>query len=337
MRQKEIYRGVVIGCGKIGATFEIDSGLPKPASHAAALVANPHTELVALVDPDAAQLKQAGKYYNATTFSDPKECLKALRPDIVVIATPPQTHESLLSLALEAEARAIICEKPVSDILESAKRMIARARSSSSIVILNHQRRFFPLFQDVRRRILAGELGEIQQASIYYTNGLLNNGTHAIDALQFLLDDTALWAVGLQNKKNTVAPFGGLNIDGLFGLKRGTVVSVQSLDNSAYGVHDIRIFGTKGALTIGRYGYAFTWARPKNGVTFEGMQELDWENVETQFDKRSMLQATIAHTVDCLEGIIKPQSTLEDGYHTMQVLEALSQSAANDGKKIGVR
>lgn len=336
MNNSKRYTAVVIGCGKVGATFEITSGLPKPASHAAALADNPRTELVALVDPDASQLKQAVEYYKVSAYTDPKKCLKELHPDIVVIATPPKTHESLLSLALTMKVRAIVCEKPVSDTLESAKRMIALAKSSDSLVILNHQRRFFPLFQEARKRIAAGELGEIQQITAYYTNGLLNNGTHTADALQFLLNDTASWAIGVQNEKNVTAPFGGVNIDGLIGFTKGTVASVQGLDNNAYGVHDIRLFGTKGALTIGQYGYRFEWVQPNDGVTFIGMQELDWENAQVQFDKRSMLQATTAHVVDCLDGVTVPQSTLEDGYHTMQILEAMLQSASDGGKRISI-
>lgn len=329
------YTGVVIGCGRIGATYEIDSGLIQPASHASALAANPRTQLVALVDPDAGALAKAGEYYGVETSTDARATLEKHRPDIAVIATPPGTHEALLALALELKIPAIICEKPLSDSLESAGRMRALAEKSDSIVVLNYQRRFFPRFKEARDKIAKGALGRIQQVSCYYSNGLLNNGSHTVDALSFLLDDTAQWALGVQNELNAAAPF-GTNIDGLIGFSRGTVASLQSLDNNAWGAHDFQLLGTKGALVIRQYGFRFDWLPIRDGVTFAGMNELDWENAETSFEKHSMLEATLAHAVGRLDGIDEPQSTLSDGYRTMQVLAALVESAEAGGKKIAL-
>lgn len=327
------YTAVVLGCGKVGATFEMDSGLIKPASHAAAFVANPRTELVALVDADPVALKRAGYYYKVATYTDARACLEKLKPDIVVIATPPATHEEIFLLALELNIPAIVCEKPVSDSLESAERMMARAKESQSVVVVNHQRRFFPLFGEVRRKIASGELGRVQQISAYYSNGLFNNGTHTVDAIQFLLDDTAVWAIGMENQLNKTAPF-GVNIDGMLGFKKGTIVTLQSLDNSGYGAHDFVIYGTTGGMTIRQYGFHLELLEVKDGVTFAGMKELDWEGAQKKIERRSQLQGTAAHVVECLDGKTQSESTLEDGYRTMQALDALVQSAAEEGKRI---
>jgi len=333
----DTYKAVVIGCGRIGAMNDADSGLPKPASHAAAFVGNARTELVALVDSDSAQLKRAAEYYRVATYADARECLQALHPDIVVLATMPNVHEELLALCFEFHVPAVICEKPMSDTVESAQRMLMTAEKSSSVVIINYQRRFFPLFKEARKKIAAGILGEIQQVTAQYTNGILNNGGHMVDALRFLLNDEALWVVGVENKKNTAAPFGA-NIDGLIGFANGTVATLQSLDNNAYSILEIRIFGTKGALNISQSGFRFDWAPAKDSVTFMGVKELDWwECPETQFERRSMVEATTAHVVDCLDKKVAPQSTAEDGYRTMQILESLSRSAAEGGKKITIK
>lgn len=329
------YRAVVIGCGKVGATFEMDSGLIKPASHAAALKANPHTELVGLVDPDDAQLTRATEYYGVAGYKDARTALIELTPDIVTISTPPGTHEEYLALAFELNIPLVICEKPVSDTLESAKRMIDMAAGSTSLVIVNHQRRFFPLFKEVRERIAAGEFGRIQQVSTYYSNGLFNNGTHTLDAVQFLLDDEAVWALGVENTLNTTAPF-GTNIDGMLGFKKGAVIVLQSLDNAEFGAHDFVIYGTKGGITIRQYGFRQEIVSVRDGVTFTGMKELDWDATEIKNERRSMLEGTIAHAVECLEGMARPQSTLEDGYRTMQALGAIEQSAKQGGVKITI-
>lgn len=326
------YKGVVIGCGKVGATFEMDSGLIKPASHAAALAANSMTELVGLVDPDEGALKRATDYYGAQGFKDAREAIAECRPDIVTVSTPPGTHEEYVLLCLELGVPLIVCEKPVADTLEQAQRMIAAAKGSASVVIVNHQRRFFGLYKEARERIASGELGRIQQVSAYYSNGFFNNGTHAIDAIRFLLDDDAAWAIGVENPLNATAPF-GTNIDALVGFAKGAVAAVQSFDNAAYSPHEIRIMGEKGALLIPHHGFVFEYVPVREGVTFAGMKELDWEGSEVKTERRSMLEGTIAHAVECLRGAM-PQSTLEDGYKTMQALEAVARSAKEGGTKI---
>ncbi|MEK7602531.1 MAG: Gfo/Idh/MocA family oxidoreductase [Patescibacteria group bacterium] len=329
------YRGVVIGCGKVGATFEMDTGLVRPASHAAALVAHPQTELVALVDPMPEALERAGGYYKVPTYTDAETCFTAMKPDIVIIATPPPTHEAMLALAFAHNIPAVICEKPVADTRVEAERMIDATAKASTLVIVNHQRRFFPLFIDAKERIAKGELGRVQQITAYYTNGLTNNGTHTLDAIAYLIADHATWVVGVRNEKNTTAPF-STNIDGLVGYAGGAVAAIQSLDNDSYGVHDFRIYGTEGVLTIGQYGYAFSRTPVAEGITFAGVKEPDWEHSVNELDKRSMLLGTLAHTVECLERGTPPRSTLSDGYQTMQVLEALTESADNGGQRITI-
>jgi len=329
------YRAVVLGAGKIGVLWGMDSGRPQPASHAAAFAANSRTELVGIVDSDPAQREKAGDFYKISVYEDARECIVATKPDIIAIATPPSTHESLLALAFELGISAVICEKPVSDSLESAHRMMIASRKTDAIVIVNHQRRFFPLFQDLRARIEAGELGRIQQVTAYYGNGLLNNGSHTVDALQFLLDDTVEWAIGIENKLNVAAPF-GTNIDGLLGFTKGTTVAIQSLDNDSWGAHDFVIMGTTSAAIIRQYGFRLELVPVKEGVTFADMRELDWANAKTTLDQRSMLTGTVDHLVECLDGTAVPRSTLEDGYRTMKVINALIQSAAESGKMIRV-
>jgi len=328
------HRAVVIGCGNVGAQWGTEPNRPQPASHAAALKANERTELVGLVDQDPVQLKKVGEFYGVATYVDAAEALSALKPDLVVVATPPSTHEALFKIAVDAGVRLVICEKPLSDTLEAAQRMTDLIKSSPVLAMVNHQRRYAPLFRAAKERIKQGELGDIQQVSAYYTNGLLNNGTHTIDTLRFLLQDEVAWVIGIENKINTVAPAGGLNIDGLIGFTKGTTVSLQSLNNDAYILHDFSFYGTKGLLEIHKYGFRFEWT-PANVVTLPGIKELDWDSTQVSLESGSMIAGTTAHAVECLDGAT-PEGSIEDGYKTMQVLQALLESAKQGGVKISI-
>ncbi len=314
------YRAVVIGCGKVGALWGMDAARVQPASHAAACLTNSQVILAGLVDSNDAAREKAGVFFKTPTWGDAEAALEECKPDIVVIATPPHTHEELLVLLLARNVPAVICEKPLSGSVTSARRMYEQGRTSKSIVIINHQRRFFPLYIAAQSRIARGGLGVISKARGDYSKGLFNNGSHMVDALCFLLGTECQWVRGRQGI--------GQNIDGTLGWG-GAVVELRSHENNTE-IHNMLLTGSAGALKIDEYGYKFTWAK----VTSAGREELDWEHAQVEYDKRSMLADVLTHAVECLDGAASPRSTLADGLKAVEILDALQKSAAEDGSRI---
>lgn len=332
---KRRYRAVVIGVGKIGALLEADPLRPKPATHAGALFSNRNVQLTGLVDSQPQQLRAAERLFpGVSLYSKVEECLRTELPDIVSIATPPASHRELIERCLRYSVKAIICEKPLSDNLQDAMRIERLVRKHKIFFIINHQRRFFPLFQNAQKRIAAGDLGNTHQVTAYYTNGLLNNGSHAIDVLQFLLQDEVIWVVGFLNKRNGVHPNGDHNVDGVVQFKKGAVAVLQSLNNNAYGVHELYFLGDKGALSIYNYGYEFEWISARPSRTFKGMHELDYSRTRCQSDYRSMTSGVVDYVVDCLEKRARPLSCIIDGLSALRILYALKASAEKGGKRV---
>lgn len=293
------YRAVVVGCGRVGALWAMDNSEVQPASHAAAIIANKRTELVGLVDVNAEVLQKAGAYFGVPTFNTVEDAL-ALKPDIVTIATPPSTHEELLKTVLLSNPPAIVCEKPFSDTTESAHRMLEMTRGIPSIVLVNYQRRFFPLYQEARRRIQDDELGDIREIQGIYSRGLLNNGSHLIDAIHLLINREAVYAEG-----NTVTYASGAI---------ATFVAVPDIVEQ----HDLTLKGTKGSVIITDFGYRF-----------------EWSSGEVQTDKMGMIEPTIRHIVECLDGAA-PLCTPQDGYRAVQVVGAMLRSAEEGGARIPI-
>ena len=171
--------------------------------------------------------------------------------------------------------------------------------------------------------------------SCYYTNGLLNNGSHTLDALRFLLNDTVGWVAGVENTKNATAPF-GINIDGLVGFTGGTVAALQSLDNNEYIVHDFMLWGTEGVLTVRETGFRFEWVPIGESKTYANVKEPDWERAQTKIERRSMIEATTAHIVESLDGAVPPEGSLYESVRTLEALDALARSAAQGGVRISL-
>lgn len=272
--KKAMYRVAVIGCGKVGVLYEAERKRPKPASHAGYVVANPHTKLAALVDISPTALAKAGKLFpQARKYASARECLEKEHPDIVIIATPPRARLALVRLCIQLGVKAVICEKPFASTIVEAKAIARVVKKSGIIFVLNYQRRFAPLFARVRRDIVSGALGKIQQVTCYYSNGLYNNGGHAIDALLYLLgeDMDVRWACV---NKNTAHLAGDPGIDAVLETKKGTRIHLQSVDQKSYGMFDIRILGTRGERVFTDYSSTLIETSARESV-FKEVCQLD--------------------------------------------------------------
>src|SRR5207253_2114568 len=90
----------IVGCGKIAD------------QHIEAIRRVPGTSIVAVCDREPLMAQQlAERFAISACFSDLNELLNAVRPDVVHITTPPQSHYSLAKQCLESGSH-VYLEKP---------------------------------------------------------------------------------------------------------------------------------------------------------------------------------------------------------------------------------
>lgn len=94
------------------------------------------------------------------------ELLERGRPDVVVIATPPDSHADLCLEVLDAGIH-VFCEKPFVSTLEEADRVIAAADAAGRAVAVNHEFREKPVFKALRDRIGSPEAGRLVFCQIW--------------------------------------------------------------------------------------------------------------------------------------------------------------------------
>jgi predicted dehydrogenase len=75
--------------------------------------------------------------------------LRESEPDVVIVATPPDSHADYCVSALEAGAH-VLCEKPFVSSIEEADRIMAAAADAGRQVALNHEFREMPIFRALR-------------------------------------------------------------------------------------------------------------------------------------------------------------------------------------------
>ena len=177
---------MVIGCGNIGALYDFNND--QVQTHAKAYHLDSRFSL-SVFDIDTTVAKTISTKYNAEIV-DVIDEVTLHRFDCVSICTPTDTHFHLLTMAVDAGVRVIICEKPISnnsDELDKAKSIYFNGKSK---IIVNYIRRFQPSFIELKN--LVSEIMAQQQLTninIKYQRGFINNCSHAFDSIEFLIGD----------------------------------------------------------------------------------------------------------------------------------------------------
>lgn len=85
--------------------------------------------------------------------------------DIIYIAMPHVFHHDMIVLALE-HGKHVVCEKPICINAQQTRHAVEMARKHKRFLMEAMWTRFFPLMADVRRRIAAGEIGEVRMLQV---------------------------------------------------------------------------------------------------------------------------------------------------------------------------
>src|SRR5438105_11255715 len=105
----------VIGCGKVAD------------QHVQAIHRIADCEIVAVCDRELLMAKQLGERFGVSAcFSDLREMLDAVSPDVIHITTPPQSHFALAKQCLESGAH-VYLEKPFTITAGEAEALIQLA------------------------------------------------------------------------------------------------------------------------------------------------------------------------------------------------------------------
>ncbi|MCW2887129.1 MAG: myo-inositol 2-dehydrogenase / D-chiro-inositol 1-dehydrogenase [Streptosporangiaceae bacterium] len=83
--------------------------------------------------------------------------------DGVVIATPTPTHPALIRQAVRAGVP-VLCEKPAALDLGVLRELVQDLKRYDVPVMMGFQRRYDPAYQELRRRVAAGQTGRVQLA-----------------------------------------------------------------------------------------------------------------------------------------------------------------------------
>ncbi|PYK96298.1 MAG: gfo/Idh/MocA family oxidoreductase [Verrucomicrobia bacterium] len=142
-----MLRIAIIGCGKVAD------------QHVQAIHRIPDCKIVAGCDREPLMAKQLGERFGISAcFSDLKEMLHVVSPDVVHITTPPRSHYSLARQCLESGIH-VYLEKPFTITAGEAESLIQLAENCGLKITVGHNYQFTLEMLEMHRLVKEGFLG----------------------------------------------------------------------------------------------------------------------------------------------------------------------------------
>lgn len=116
--------------------------------HLPALKKMRDVQIVGASDIDPGRRDRVGAKWGTPLFDDYEAMLTDTKPDVLIVATPPDSHAEICLRALDRNVD-LICEKPFVSTLAEADTVIAAADAAGRQIALNHEFREMPIFRAV--------------------------------------------------------------------------------------------------------------------------------------------------------------------------------------------
>ena len=300
------------------------------------------------------------KKFNIPIFKNCKELLNKNKPDAVIVATPTQLHKIHTINFLKSKIP-VLLEKPISDNLASAKKIVDSSKTYKTSLLIGYHRRHNSIVTKVKQEIESGKLGKVVSANImcwlykhkeYFNEkwrvkkggGPLGiNLVHDIDLICYLLGSIKFVQAFTSNsvRKFKVEDTATINLV----LKSGALCTLNISDtivapwsyeltageNPAYPKTNQSAYfigGTKGSLQF-----------PNLNSWHYKSERSWWKNI---FDKKYNIKSDsntlinqIDHFCDVVSKKTKPKVNGNDGLNSLKIFDAILKSVKT-GKKIKI-
>jgi predicted dehydrogenase len=147
-----------------------------------------NVEIVAVAGSSDDKAREFGQSIGVErTTGDYRTLLNDPEIDAVHVLTPNALHYPMCKAAIAA-GKHVLCEKPFTMTSAEAKELVDLAARAKIVNAIQHNLRYYPVVQQIRRMIEAGDLGEI----------LIAQGTYSQDWLLYETD----WNWRIESKSN---------------------------------------------------------------------------------------------------------------------------------------
>lgn len=306
--------------------------------HARNISHNPRCQLSYVVDQDIARAKMLSAQFGGQPVTGIEVALQDTSVDAVIIASSTLVHEKHLLACISAR-KAVLCEKPIADSIENAKRCVDAAKASGVIAAVGFNRRLDPHHRAVHDRAREGVIGKIEllhlvsrsqkaptpEASYQSGGTIRDKGSHFFDLACWIADSEPIeaYATGACLIDPGYARFGDVDTAVLtlkFG--SGALATFSFSRRTNYGYDElIEAFGSEGMLESRR--------QPELGVSlYKGRDVIEGGLHQGWYERfEGTYRDEIDAFVSALEGKAPVHATLSDGLRAQAVAEAMIEAS----------
>jgi predicted dehydrogenase len=126
---------------------------------------NPSTELAAVFDVSAEAATRAVAGTGARVCTDLQSFFD-VDMDAAIVSTPPHVHEEACVGSFE-RGRHVLCEKPLSNTVDAARRIVDAAHRSGKFLGVGFNFRYYPCIAFVKDAITQGRIGRVDHLRVF--------------------------------------------------------------------------------------------------------------------------------------------------------------------------
>ena len=312
----------------------------------------PNAEIAAVADDNKGGLLAAGRKLKVNrTFSDYREMLDKIKPDVAAIC--PRWVDQHRDMAVAAAERGIhvYMEKPLCRTLEEADEIVAACERTHVKLAIAHPTHYSPKLQTIKKLIAEGKIGTVLE---YRARGKEDSrgggldlwalGTHVLDMIRVLGGHPkSCFATVTQNGKPVgkqdvfegaegIGPLAGDALHARFGMPDGSTAYFASQKNmrgnpSRYG---LQIFGSKGVIEViegvlppVKFLPDPSWSPGRSGVKWQDVSSAGVGKPEPLQGKQYTARHYLA-IVDFLKAIQDDRQPLDGMYEARGVVEMIA-------------
>jgi myo-inositol 2-dehydrogenase/D-chiro-inositol 1-dehydrogenase len=244
----------LIGAGTIGRI------------HARNIAANPRCSLRWVVDQDAGRATELATAYGGRATTSVKPALSDDHVEAVIIASSTSAHGEHLAATIAAR-KPLLCEKPIADDLEYARRSTEAVAGAGLLAAIAFNRRYDSSLSSIHDRIRGGEIGKVElihivsrtnppvpaPQSVRFSGGMLREkGAHHYDLAAWMAgaEPIEVLAMGDCLVDPDFAKYGDLDTAVLtLRFDSGALATFSFSRRSVHGYDEtIEVFGSEGMI-----------------------------------------------------------------------------------------
>jgi predicted dehydrogenase len=288
---------------------------------------------VADVRPEAAAT--LAQRSGCPAFSSCRQLLDEVKPDAVIVCTPPVTHEEISVFLLENKVN-VLCEKPFAIKARSARRMVEAARANGATLTMASKFRYVEDVARAKHLVQSGAIGEVVLFENAFTSRvdmskrwnsnpkisgggvLMDNGSHSLDLTRYFLGPLACVQV-VEGKRVQ-----GLPVEDTVRIFVRSAAGVMGSIDLSWSIHKeldsyINIYGSEGSISVG-------WRQSR----YRPRESQSWVVFGNGYEKVQAFRSQIENFARALRGEEALLIDAEDGLASVEAIEAAYSALRHD-------